>query len=83
MRLTFKAKADSSNRNIDKHAIARTEILKNLMWFSIYKFSGFAKELGIQAHAPRGVLILASVEFGIISSLAARPAWRQMRATLK
>jgi hypothetical protein len=29
------------------------------------------------------LIILASVEFGIISSLAMRPAWLQMRATMK
>jgi hypothetical protein len=27
--------------------------------------------------------ILASFEFGVVSSLAMRPAWRQMRATMK
>jgi hypothetical protein len=28
-------------------------------------------------------VILASVEFGILSSLATRPAWRQIRAMMK
>jgi hypothetical protein len=38
---------------------------------------------GVKDEPPRNFLILASVEFGIISSLAMRPAWLQMRATMK
>jgi hypothetical protein len=33
--------------------------------------------------AKAGSSILASVEFGVVSSLAMRPAWLQMRATMK